>query len=220
MRLKDHPERDGKRVWLAESEMQSLLDQADGPIQRVAFLLAGRVGLRRDELVQIRPKDFVDGPTGTHVRVWEDYAKRDQYREPPVPDELKTTVEAVSYQASDDEPVVDVNDHTVYRWVKRAAERLEEGTGDEGWQFVSPHDLRRTWGTALLERGVIPSVVMSWGGWNDWETFRKHYLGEFSPEGIKRERAKVPYLEGDADGDVDMTAVTFSPPAGKSRSEH
>ncbi len=36
---------------------------------------------------------------------------------------------------------------------------------------------------------------MDWGGWEDWETFRQHYLGEFSPEAIRQERRKVDYLD-------------------------
>lgn len=43
---------------------------------------------------------------------------------------------------------------------------------------------------------MLPSVVMDWGGWDDWETFRQHYLGELSPEAIRRERGKVDYLDG------------------------
>ena len=60
------------------------------------------------------------------------------------------------------------------------------------------HDLRRSWATHILGQGVLPSVVVSWGGWKDWETFRRHYLGEFSPEVLEREREKVDFL---ADGD-------------------
>jgi len=35
---------------------------------------------------------------------------------------------------------------------------------------------------------------MEWGGWEDWETFRNHYLAEFSPEALRRERGKVGWL--------------------------
>lgn len=70
------------------------------------------------------------------------------------------------------------------------------------------HDLRRTWGTALLEQGVLPSVVMAWGGWRDWDTFRRHYLGEFSPEAIKQERSKVGFLKGSpTDSQLGVTPV-------------
>ena len=46
----------------------------------------------------------------------------------------------------------------------------------------------------MLEDGVLASVVFEWGGWESWATFRDHYLTEFSPEAIRRERAKVDSL--------------------------
>jgi integrase len=151
----------------------------------------------------VTPEDLVSGPTGDHIRVWERNAKGDKYREPPVPAEVVTIGETLGYQQENDEPLIDVAGSTVYRWVRRAANTLEADTGDKGWQFLDVHDLRRTWGTYLLEQGVIPSVVMAWGGWEDWETFREHYLGEFSPEAIRRERGKVDHLEGgDENADV------------------
>lgn len=211
MRLKDYSSKDGKRVWLGEEELQSLIDEAQSPEQRVAFLLMGRVGLRRNEVVQVRPVDVVDTPTGRHVRIWEDYSKTDTYREPPVPDEVGTIVDTLAFTLDADEQLVQREAKTVYRWVRRAAERLQAKTGDEGWQFVGPHDLRRTWGTNLLEQGVLPSVVMSWGGWEDWDTFREHYLGEFSPEAIKREREKVNYLEGNVDASDQGLSVGTMP---------
>lgn len=197
MRLKDYDDKDGKRVWLGRDELDRFIQEAQTPEQRVAFLLASRVGLRRNEISQVTSVDFVESQTGTHVRVWQDYAKRNKYREPPVPNELANIVDTLSYDLDPDEPVVDVVGSTIYRWVKRAAERLQAETGDRGWSFVDVHDLRRTWGTSLLEQGVLPTVVMSWGGWEDWETFRAHYLGEFTPEAIRRERGKVDFLEGD-----------------------
>ncbi|WP_440769351.1 site-specific integrase [Natronorubrum sp. DTA28] len=198
MRLKPYPHREGKRVWLGNDELESVIDQAKNTKQTIAFLLAGRCGLRRCEIVQITPADIVDTPTGTHLRVWEDVAKQEHYREPPVSDRLVTYIDAHTDAAGIEpgESIVDVADKTVYRWVRRAAERLQAKTGDRGWSFLDVHDLRRTWGTNLLEQGVLPSVVMDWGGWEDWETFRRHYLGEFSPEAIQRERGKVSYLKG------------------------
>lgn len=216
MRLKDYPEKDGKRVWLRDDELQSVFDQADGTEQEIAFLLGGRVGLRRNEIVQVRPVDLVEGPTGTHLRIWEDYAKREKYREPPVPERLATTIRTYADVADldPDDHLVSVVDKTVYRWVKRARERLQAETNDVGWSFLDVHDLRRTWGTYLLEQGVLPSVVMDWGGWEDWDTFRQHYLGEFSPEAIRRERGKVDFLEGgDPDAEVSHPGVM---PAGDS----
>jgi len=194
MRLKDHPEKDGMRVWLDERETQLLIGEAENTEQRVAFHLMARSGLRRNEMLQIKPRDLAETDTGHHVRVRADYTKSSHYREPPVSSACVNHIENLADNRAPDDDLVDRDPKTVYNWVKRAAERCAAAEDEPGWQHVSPHDLRRTWGTQLLEAGVLPSVVMSWGGWQDWETFRDHYLGEFSPEAIRRERNKVEYL--------------------------
>jgi len=208
MRMKDYDERDGKRVWLSESEIQLLIDKTkDGHReQRAAFLLAGRCGLRRKEVVDVTPAHLVSTDHGRVVRIWE--GKGDKYREVPCPDALADVALGMGNAA--DEPLVSVDDSTIYDWVARARERCHAETGDEGWLFVGPHDLRRSWGVRLLEAGVLPSVVMEWGGWEDWETFRNHYLAEFSPEALRRERGKVGWLGGREEGDVSYAAVPSS----------
>lgn len=59
------------------------------------------------------------------------------------------------------------------------------------WAYVTPHDLRRTWGRPALEAEVLPSVVTQRGGREDYETFRKHYLGEHSEQVQTLEAAKA-----------------------------
>jgi integrase len=107
-----------------------------------------------------------------------------------------------------DEPVVDVAGSTVYRWVRRAAERLAAEDGDAGWQYLDVHDLRRSWGGHLLWNcGVSPMVVMEFGGWSDWATFQEHYMGEMTPEARDRERGKIDYLGGEPEGEE----IVFEP---------
>ena len=76
------------------------------------------------------------------------------------------------------------------RRLERARQRCRAATGDRGWQFDRPHDLRRSWGNLLSEKGVLPSIVKDFGGWEDRQTFRNHCLAEFSPEAIRRERKR------------------------------
>jgi integrase len=192
MRLKDYPERDGKRVWLSEREIGILMDSVDSghPQMSLAFELGVRCGLRRAEIVAVTPVDLKSNSTGDIIRVWD--GKGDKYREVPATPEITGIARGLGKEP--DEPLVDVYASTVYDWTKRARERARAKTGDEGWQFLGPHDLRRTWGVRLLEAGVLPSVVMSWGGWDDWITFRDSYLSELSPEALRRERGKVGWL--------------------------
>ena len=191
MRLKDYDERDGKRVWLSEQEVGLFLEEADEDREhRAAFLLAARCGLRRQEIVDVTPSDIVSNDTGRIVRVWE--GKGDKYREVPCPDDLTNLVLGMGRDPGD--PLVTVDPSTIYDWVAKVRGRCRERTRDDGWKYVGPHDLRRSWGVRLLESGVLPSVVMEWGGWEDWQTFRDHYLAEFSPEALRRERGKVGWL--------------------------
>ena len=95
--------------------------------------------------------------------------------------------------------------------MKRAGERRYAATGDEGWTYLDVHDLRQTWGGHLLwDCGVLPAVVMSFSGWEDWETFRNHYLGEMSPTAAERERKKISYVTGDVEPDPSADPV-FEP---------
>lgn len=198
MRLDDYDEReDSKRVWLSVDEMERLIEQMDTPQQRVACMLAGKSGLRRDEVVSVRFKDFDHAPDG-FVRIWNDVAKQDHYREAPIPDEVQYIVETLAHGSDPEESVVGVVGTTVYRWVQRAAEQLQDETGDEAWSYLDVHDLRRSWGGHLLWNcGVMPTVVMEFGGWTDWDTFAEHYMGQITPEAAERERGKIDYMGGD-----------------------
>jgi len=209
MRLKDYDERGGKRVWLSEQEVGLFLEEADDKGEhRAAFLLAARCGLRRKEFVKITPSDIVSNDTGRIVRVWE--GKGDKYREVPCPDDLTNLVLGMGRDPGD--ALVTVDPSTIYDWVAKVRGRCRERTRDDGWQYLGPHDLRRSWGVRLLESGVLPSVVMEWGGWEDWQTFRDHYLAEFSPEALRRERGKVGWLaeSGQEQSNQSYTAMARS----------
>lgn len=203
MRLKPFDEDDGYKVWLSGDELEMLIDEMGSSKRkpakkRMAGELGGYCGLRRDEAAKTRPADVSGTGTKPMLRVWEDAAKLDKYRETPCPPDLARRIQAATTwgEVEPDDSVLDVTGRTINRWVKNAGERLYAKTGDEGWREVRSHDLRRTWGTRMLESGVLPVVVMWHGGWDDWETFRESYLGEFSPEALDRERGKVPWLNG------------------------
>lgn len=208
--MKPFSEKDGYRVWLNDEEVDRLIEAMSnhgGTQHSIAGRLGAHCGLRRDEAAQTRPVDVAEDLGNKNLRVWEDFAKRDKYRETPIPRDLADKIEMLPELDEErmiNDPVLDVTGKTLNRWVKRAGEYLAADTEDQGWMEVSYHDLRRTWGTRLLEQGMLPSVVMYHGGWDDWETFREHYLGEFSPHALRRERSKIDWLGGDR-GNMDAT---------------
>lgn len=160
--------------------------------------------------MSVTPNDFSHAPDG-FLRVWNDYAKRGKYRETPIPEELASSVRTLAYERDPNESIVSVEPNSIYRWVKRAAQSRYAATGDEGWTYLDVHDLRRTWaGHLLWDCGVLPAVVMSFGGWEDWETFRDHYLGEMSPAAAEREREKISYTSESVEPDQGADRV-FEP---------
>jgi len=193
MNLREHEQRDDMKVWLSQDEVSALLDAADGTQQRIALALGARCGLRSHEVLDVAPEHVVDTDAGTMLRVH--HGKGDKYRETPVPRDLATTIRTVDdvRDASSSASLVDITStRSLRRWVTDAAGRVEDD--DPGWSYLTFHDLRRTWATALASADVDPLLVCDWGGWNDLETFLDHYRGMFSPEAQERERNKVQWL--------------------------
>lgn len=187
-----HDDGDGYRMWLSEEETKQLISEAHTDRARLAFQLGVRCGLRSDEIIRVTPTDAVDTEAGWMIRV--DSAKTEEKRQTPAPDVVAGMLRAYGSGQDPDEPVIDVTTRTIRNWVSDAARRLQEREGEEMWQYVSPHDLRRTWATNLKGADVESLIVCDWGGWSDLETFLDHYRGAFSPDAQRRQREKVAWL--------------------------
>jgi integrase len=196
MNLRDHQEDGaGKKVWLSQAEVQQLIDIACDTEHRVAFELGARCGLRSAEITAVAPQDVASTDAGPMLRVPD--GKGEKYRETPMPANLATTIQTIGdvRDAPPDNPVLSIQStRSLRRWVKNAREQLAGETGDEGWRYLSTHDLRRTWATSLAEKEVDPLLVLDWGGWEDLETFLDHYKGTYSPAAQRRAREKVGWL--------------------------
>lgn len=135
MYLRDYPERDGKKILLDQEEVDLFLDQAEDKQQQIAFQLMVRSGLRSHEVIEVCPPDVVNTPAGP--RVYVRIGKGDKARQTIATNELVWIVETIEDMRREeiDEPLVET-DHTktIRRWVKRAAEKCKEETGDPGWQ--------------------------------------------------------------------------------------
>jgi integrase len=199
MRLDDYSERDGKRVWLAPDEIERLCGLPEPLDRQIALSLAGKAGLRRKAIVTVTVGDVMHADDGW-MRVREEASKTGEFRECPIPSALERMVwrHSDSADRGADDSILDASTSSIYRWVREAADELHSETGDDGWLEVGPHDLRRSWGAHLLwDCGVSPMSVMEFGGWNDWPTFKQHYMGEMSPRARQRERGKVDFYGGE-----------------------
>lgn len=194
MLTEEHDDGDGRRVWLDESEVDLLLETPDDQKHRIALALGARCGLRSHEVVAVAPEHVIDTDAGTMLTVPE--GKGEKYRETPIPEPLAASIRSIGeYRTKpESEPVVDNATRTVRSWIERYREELATGTGEDRWQYLSTHDLRRTWAGMLANADVDETVALRWGGWNDLETFLDHYRGEATAAAQLREREKVEWL--------------------------
>ena len=198
MNLREHDNRQDMKVWLSESEVEQLIDAAPNASARIAFGLGAWCGLRSFEIAKVRPQDIHESDAGTILRI---VGKGDKYREVPIGEQLVTQIKTAAEFRGEAEhlPIVQsqgdsdqVPTRTLRRWINQAGEQLS--MHDQGWLYLSMHDLRRTWATNLAAAGVDPMILLSWGGWSDIETFRQAYRGEYAPAAHARERSKVDWL--------------------------
>lgn len=195
MQLEAYEEEDGFRISLTKEERESLYDEIDNTTSSIAWGLASYSGLRRQEIGDVEFQDLRRRDNGDYfLRVWE--GKGDAYRETPVPSSLAIriqTIEETTDVDSSDE-VIDHSMRTCIRHVQAAARRLQDTTGDEGWSYIGLHDGRRTFANTMLDSDVSPLQVMQWGKWDDWRTFRDHYLTSFSESHQHKELQKVDWI--------------------------
>lgn len=176
----------GARVWLSQLELEQFIDCAPHERAKISLSLCA-CGLRASEVIGLtNDMRFRDG-RGWMVGIT---GKGNKYRETPIPKELSLV-----------DLTCDVNQRTLGKWTKTTAETYywrylaqSNSQKDRDIFYISPHDLRRTWGTLLLRAGVEPAIVMAWGGWESWEVFRQHYLDVADPEWQAKEREKVSWL--------------------------
>lgn len=192
MNIEEHPE-EGFAVWLSKQELETLVEQPDGRQRRIALKLGGYCGLRSAEVTDVCPKHVRDTQIGYVLEVPD--GKDDKYREVPIKESLATQIAMYGDMiGSDDQPVIDVTTRTLRNWAKDTVDVLADDTDNHRWQYLSFHDLRRTWATHLSNAGVDSKIAMQWGGWSNLETFLDHYQGSFSPEAQREARAKIDFL--------------------------
>ncbi|RJS96554.1 site-specific integrase [Halococcus sp. IIIV-5B] len=193
MRLKENPDDEKMRVWMSGDEMDALYGYYEGDYRRrFALMLMGECGLRSHEVLDFTPGHIqqMDADEVLYkLRI--PHGKGDKPRETVIPNDLRNEIVmfANMNDVDDDAPLVDVTKRTLRNWVRKAAD--SRPTDDEGWHHVGTHDLRRSWAGRLVDSDVSPLVIMELGGWEDYATFRDHYLNELSDRVIASEVAEI-----------------------------
>lgn len=189
MQLRPHP-KGGFAVWLNDSEAQRIIDyweenaELDNAMEKkIAVKCMYRCGLRADDLKNVTRGNIRRLDTEDEAYVLRVEESKRGYRETPLPVELKTEIMALAGAKGlkQDERVFQLAKRTYQRAVENVVPIIAEETGDDDWELISAHDLRRSWATRCYyklggtERDL--RAVMSWGGWSKRDTFEDHYLG-------------------------------------------
>ena len=177
-----------KRAWLSQRELESVYDAVSDDMEReIALRLMGEAGLRSAEVLDVTMDHVRQMETeDTRYKLIIPNGKGDKRRETVISSDLHTMMQAYSQaNQTDSAPIVGRTTRTLQNWMKTATDAQD---GSE-WDHVSCHDLRRSWAKQLLESGASVPAVMQLGGWQDYETFRDHYLGTLSDRAIAEETA-------------------------------
>jgi len=180
-------ENDGYAVWLSEDEQDQLLEQVKEKPKRQLAFRALLHGLRTDELRWVRISKLRELETEQEAYKLTVSEGKTGYREVPVSRKMVEQMRLVKNVTSTrkDRPLITTGNRGIRRWMERARDELAEETGESNWQYVSPHDLRRTWATHTyysLDAANAREIVMRWGGWSSADTFRSNYLGRETDE--------------------------------------
>jgi|APHM01.1.fsa_nt_gi Phage integrase family. len=176
-----------------EEELSALeeVTRREAWARELAIQLMGRVGCRADEVTYPSAESLRWSSSG---ECWfleirgkntsgEDGSKKT--RDAWIPGGVAENIQrfASKHERDPGEPLVDASTSSVRRWVHEARQQLADDRTDR-WEYVSSHDLRRSWATHhLVERGTDVRTMMSIGGWSSYDAIEP-YLGAPTDERI------------------------------------
>ncbi|NLV08351.1 tyrosine-type recombinase/integrase [Halomicrobium mukohataei] len=163
------------KVWLTDPEVEDLRRASNSQRDDLVIQLGAFVGLRAFEIPQVRPIDVKQTESGQYrlrVEAGKDTSgnggkPRDAY----LPDSVERDLQRFQneHNIAPKDPFIDLSQPGVRAVVRRTAARAAEAAGDEDFQKVSTHDLRRRFAQRLLvDEQMNPRVVMAVGGWDSF----------------------------------------------------
>jgi integrase len=197
MRIQSTKADNETKVWLTDSEIEDLRRASAGYRDDVIIQLGAFVGLRAFEIPQVTPAGISATDSGQYrlrvPRGKDTTGNGGKPRNAYLPDAVERDLQ--QFQNSENIPpndsFVDLTERGVRAAVKRTAEAAAEQTGNDDFEHVSSHDLRRRFAQRLLvDEGMNPRVVMQVGGWDSFAAIEP-YLNAPSEDVVDEEFAAV-----------------------------
>ncbi|MGB9934036.1 site-specific integrase [Haloarcula amylolytica] len=185
------------KVWFTDSDIEDLRRATNSQRDDLIIQLGAFVGLRAFEIPQVRPVDVKatdSGQSRLRVRAGKDTSGNDgKPRDAYLPDSVERDLQRYQneHNIAPKDPFIDLKQPGVRAVVRRTAARAAETTGDDDFEKVSTHDLRRRFAQRLLvDEQVNPRVVMAVGGWDSFAAIEP-YLNAPSEEVIDDAFAEI-----------------------------
>ncbi|MFC7251427.1 site-specific integrase [Halomicroarcula sp. GCM10025324] len=163
------------KVWLTDSEIEDLRRATNSQRDDLVIQLGAFVGLRAFEMPQVRPVDVKQTESGQYrlrVEAGKDTSgKGGKPRDAYLPDSVERDLQRFQNERNiaPKDPFIDLSQPGVRAVIRRTAQRAARETGDEDFEKVSTHDLRRRFAQRLLvDQQMNPRVVMAVGGWDSF----------------------------------------------------
>ena len=180
-------------VILSEEEVARLIESATTSYHRVILMTLYGTGLRREELCRLKVTDIDSQRMVVHVRQGKGNKDRDVTLSPRLLEVLrgywkwrkpKTYLFPSLYRKNPEQPI---DSHTVWYAVREAARRA--GIKKKG----SPHLLRHSWATHLLERGTDLKTIQVLLGHVDLEATTIYlHLSQHHMQGVNNPIEALP----------------------------
>ena len=195
---------------LTENEIRVLIRSVQGHPCEIPVLLGLMLGLRRGEILGLRPEDYDRKNKRICIRRVMVEDKNSHFIEKPTPKTFTSNRELIvpEYLAKRIEAVIDagrsLNEYS--------AARISKVLGDiclkNGIPKVTLHDLRRQNASVMLALGIADKYAMERGGWSTPNIMKSVYQMTMSDQRINVDKAINNYFESLA-GSV-TTKVTTS----------
>jgi len=181
MRIQATKADDEVKCWLTDEEIEELRRAAASYRDDIIIQLGAYVGLRAFEIPQVQPQHVSETDSGQYrLRIpkgKDTTGSGGKPRDAYLPADLERDLQ--QFQTAENiaprESFVELTERGVRAVVKRTGEQAALETGDDDFEHVSSHDLRRRYAQRLLvDENMNPRVVMQVGGWSSFQAIEPY----------------------------------------------
>lgn len=186
MQVENHPsDQRTKKVKMEREEIDTLLNQTSDIRNRLIIQLGAFSGLRSGEISEVTYRDvgeWATDETAYNIKInskntGEGDNRKTRYAFLPsdTRDNIYINTGVKPEQSDLDEQIIGISTARIRQIIRSLRESAREETGEDGWRWVTSHDLRRFYARHSLNEQDMPlEIVMQTGGWEDYASIKPY----------------------------------------------